>query len=61
MLLRTIHCNVCGGEQTEPAENVGWAGWAQIVGVRLDDRDNPHLCPACLARVMEFVEGIKGD
>lgn len=57
MISRTITCAACGQREEEKAENAGWQGWGGIHGVVLNGCANPHLCPECMARVMEFIDG----
>lgn len=56
MIIRTIHCGVCGRRETEPEDGMGWPGWGRLEGISLDGAPNPHLCPACLAFVMNRVD-----
>ena len=60
-ILRTIRCDICGKEELEPATNAGWQGWGALHGVRLNDADNPNLCPDCLGKVAEFANKIGGE
>ena len=55
-ILRTIICDACGASATEPSPNDGWIGWGGLNGVQINDVINHQLCPACLAKVAEFVD-----
>lgn len=59
MIKRTITCAICGAQETEAGEGVGWQGWGAIHGIALNGEHNPHLCPVCLAKVAEFADGLK--
>ena len=61
MIKRTIICDACGVLETESIAGSGWAGWGGINGVRWRDMDNPNLCPACLAKVMNIVDKELGN
>ncbi len=58
MILRTIKCDVCGTEFTEPKDNDGFAGWGAIMGIALNGVANPNLCPEHLAAVADFVDSL---
>jgi rubredoxin len=53
---KTIHCDECGAAQAEVAPDAGWPGWGAIHGVVWDGVANPSLCPACLGKVMAFID-----
>ena len=58
-ILRTIKCDVCGKEQTEKTPNQGWSGWGALQGVKMDEIDNPNLCPEDLAKIADFIDEVK--
>lgn len=47
-IIRTIKCDICQAEQTEPAAGAGWVGWGDLHGIVLNGIANPSLCPTCL-------------
>lgn len=61
MIQRTIKCDLCGESADEKEQNSGWQGWGAIHGISLNGVHNPNLCPACLARVAEFVDCMTGE
>lgn len=56
MMLRTIVCGCCRSKFTERAENEGWPGWGQLMGIVLNGDANPYLCSDCLYAAAEFVD-----
>lgn len=58
-VLRTIKCDVkdCENQYTEPSEGEGWKGWGALQGIALDGVPNPALCPDCLEKVANFIDG----
>ena len=57
-ITRTIDCDACHVKAEEPAPNIGWNGWGALQGVELNGVQNPNLCPDCLAKVAEFIDGM---
>lgn len=56
MILRTIHCDICGISQMETKENEGWEGWGQINGISINGAINPSVCPDDLSRLADFAD-----
>lgn len=56
-ILRTVYCDVpgCLSQAIELAPNTGWTGWGQLLGVKIDNVENPVLCPKCLGQAAEFI------
>lgn len=57
-ILRVIKCDVCGKEQVEEQINGGWVGWGALHGIKLNDTENPSLCPPCLNKVAKFINNL---
>ena len=58
-ILKTIFCDICAAQATEPAPNSGWKGWGALHGIVLDGADNPSLCPDCLTATGNFIDARK--
>lgn len=56
MILRTIHCDVCGMTQTENMPGAGWPGWGELRGVQINGAVNPCLCPQHLAVLAQVLD-----
>ena len=63
MILRQIKCDVaaCSVVLTEHEPNAGFPGWGALHGVMMNGSVNPNLCPACLAKVAEFMDKLPGE
>lgn len=59
--LRIIKCDIkgCKAQQTETQPGEGWAGWGALHGIALNGIPNPHLCPAHLFQLAEFVDKLE--
>lgn len=57
MITRIIQCDICGRQEAEQVQETGWRGWGAIHGVALNGAPNPSLCPVCLSKVMNFIDG----
>jgi len=61
MILRTIHCDICGAHYGETDAGEGFPDWGQLSGVSLDGDPNPTLCPVCLSRAAAFIDELKEE
>lgn len=63
--LKTFVCDICNKTETESVAGDGVWNWAQMIGVKLNDVDNPLFCPICIIPVMNLIDKIadshKGD
>lgn len=53
---RTVTCGVCGIEETEPSANFGFPNWGCLAGIKLNDQENPMLCPEHLTKVSNYID-----
>lgn len=55
----TIQCSKldCQNSHTEEVFNQGHIGWGDITGIIDEHGEKPHLCPECMAKIKEFLNG----
>lgn len=56
MIQRTAICGACGAKETEDKFGEGFKQWIQIQGIQLDGDANPHFCPECTKKIMDYVD-----
>ena len=55
---RTVCCDICDAMYTEKNANDGFPNWGQLMGIKLNDVDNPYLCPDHLTKVADFIDDL---
>lgn len=61
-ILRTIQCNFCPAVFKEEGYNKGFPGWGHVTGIlnKKTGEDTAHLCPDCLKRIINILNGNGG-